>query len=278
MADAALPPRFYVPPEGDGALAPASAGALPPVASAGALAPVAAADASPIVAGDDIALCPGEAHHAAHVLRLKAGDAVEVFDGVGGTGLARVVRVKRSDVLLTVETALPPVPRPVPAIHLAFAVPKGSRMDWLLEKATELGAASLEPVVFRRSVAAAGEPGEARRRRWFGHIVAAAKQARLDWLPALADPVALDALLARRPAGVYGDTGASAVPPARALSSAPPQDHTYVVVGPEGGLTDGERAALDGAGLAAVRLGRTILRVETAAVALLAAVTAAGEE
>ena len=95
-----------------------------------------------------LALAAGEAHHALHVLRLRAGTEVELFDGRGGTAAGTIAAVRRGEVTVEVAAIRPAVEREGPAIHLASAVPKGKRLDWLLEKATELGAASLRPVAF----------------------------------------------------------------------------------------------------------------------------------
>ena len=230
--------------------------------------------------GTEVALPPTEAHHAAHVLRLAPGAAVELFDGCGRAASARISTVRRGDVTATVEGVRGPAARPGPAVHLGFAVPKGSRLDWLIEKATELGVATLRPVRFERSVAGAGEFLEAKRAKWLAHAIAAAKQSGLDYLPAIEDPLPLEKFAAAGGPGIYGDLAADAQPIAQALRSLAaggPQKLARglaVVVGPEGGLTEAERAALRAGGFTPVRLGRTTLRIETAAVAILAAVSA----
>ena len=224
--------------------------------------------------GDELALDAGEAHHAAHVLRLRPGAEVEVFDGRGTSAIARITRAGRGDVVVVVEAVRPPAARPRPEVHLAFAVPKGKRLDWLLEKATELGVASLRPVHFARSVAGAGPLSPAARERWRGHCVAAAKQSGLPFLPTIEDALALDAFLPLAPVGLFGDTGDAAAPLACAVAALASAQRFHVVVGPEGGLTDDERRRLAAGGLVPVRLGRTTLRIETAAVALVAAATA----
>ena len=157
-------------------------------------------------------------------------------------------------------------------------MPKGSRLDWLLEKATELGAASLRPVRFERSVARRrGDSPRPSGRRWLGHLIAAAKQAGTDWLPDLLDPLPLAAFLAtaRPAAGIFGDLSPDAAPVREALATIGQAEAILIVVGPEGGMTDPERAALLAAGLTPARLGRTTLRIETAAIALIAATLAA---
>jgi len=230
--------------------------------------------------GAEVALPPTEAHHAAHVLRLAPGAAVELFDGCGRAASARIATVRRNDVTAHVESIRGPVARPGPAVYLAFAVPKGSRLDWLLEKATELGAASLRPVRFERSVAGAGEFSEAKRAKWLAHAIAAAKQSGLDYLPTIERPLPLEKFAATGGPGIYGDLTADARPIAEALRSLAAggemnlERGIAVVVGPEGGLTEAERAALRAGGFTPGRLGHTTLRIETAAVALLAAIAA----
>jgi len=228
--------------------------------------------------GGRVALSAGEAHHAAHVLRLRAGAAVELFDGRGGRAHGRIADCRRGSVVVVVRRREAPAARPAPQIHLAFAAPKGKRLDWLLEKATELGAASLRPTIFERSIPAAESFSQARRDRWLGHCIAAAKQSGLDFLPELHPPGALEGLLpdAAGMFGLLGDVTDAARPLRNALSGADTSRRgpILILVGPEGGLTDGERALAVAGGFRPVRLGGTTLRTETAAVALLAAVTA----
>ena len=125
-------------------------------------------------AGLEVALPAGEAHHALHVLRLSCGDRVELFGGDGSKASGVIAAATKRQVTVTVEQFTPPAGRVGPTVHLAFAVPKGNRLDWLLEKATELGAASLQPVIFNRSVAGGEELGENKFQRWMGHCISAA--------------------------------------------------------------------------------------------------------
>jgi len=229
-------------------------------------------------AGAEAVLPPGESHHAAHVLRLRAGATVELFDGRGGRATGRLTEVGRREARAVVEVAGEPAARRGPVVHVAFAVPKGSRLDWLLEKATELGAASLRPVIFERSVTGTGELTDAKRDRWLGHCVAAAKQAGTDYLPELADPVPLAAMLAAPLAGVriVGDLGKDARSLTDVLTGRAAGE-VVVLVGPEGGFSEAERSQVLAAGFVPVRIGATTLRIETAAVALLAAVAVLGD-
>lgn len=232
------------------------------------------------LADEAVALSVGEAHHAMNVMRLGVGDSVELFDGRGGSADGVIVEARHGKVSVRVVGRHQPMARPGPVIHLAFAVPKGKRLDWLLEKASELAAGSLTPVGFERSVVDPGEFAGAKRERWIGHCVSAAKQSGLAWLPELHDPLTLDDFLARftgaGQVGLVGSAGADAISFKEALASAStlPAREICLLVGPEGGLTTSEYAAAGQAGFTPVRLGRTTLRIETAAIALVAAATA----
>ncbi len=223
--------------------------------------------------GDIVMLPPEESHHALHVLRLAAGDTVELFDGAGGRAVGEVDLPGKGRVWVQVRSRPPAVGRPEPLVELAFAVPKGKRLDWLLEKATELGAARLAPVVFERSVARP-EESEHARQRWRSICIAALKQSQGDFLPELAAPAGLSEYLnsCRSAVKLIGAPAAARSVPA-ALADWAPGQAVSLLIGPEGGLTEPELSQAQSAGFAAVRLGRQILRVETAALALLAAAT-----
>jgi len=134
-----------------------------------------------------------EAHHALHVLRLKIGAKVELFDGKGSFSTAEIIRTSRSDVFVIIN---PPQlePCPSPGVHLAFAVPKGKRLDWLLEKTTELAATSLQPVTFSRSVAGKELTG-AKLQRWESQCISAAKQSGVNHLPEIKPLISLENFL-----------------------------------------------------------------------------------
>lgn len=226
-----------------------------------------------------------EAHHALNVLRLAAGAEVELFDGRGSVAKGRIVEAKKAKVVIEVAGRWKIDDRAGPLIHLALAIPKGKRLDWLLEKATELGAASLTPVLFERSVAGmfAGKLPTPTRQRWLAHCVAAAKQSGLNWLPELRDPLPLEELLEHDITGPDGYVGIVGVvdggsrPVKAVLAGAPAGRDICLLVGPEGGMTKAELTAAFEAGFAPGRLGQTTLRVETAAIALLAAAVAITE-
>ncbi|MHC4295525.1 MAG: RsmE family RNA methyltransferase [Planctomycetota bacterium] len=233
----------------------------------------------------------GEAHHAANVLRLGVGAAVELFDGSGGLAEGVIVSIERSKVSVAVRRREVQMERSGPIVHLAFAVPKGKRLAWLLEKATELGAASLRPVIFERSVAGAENPKKSQLDRWRSHCIAPAKQSGLNFLPEIFSPRNLKNFLSDSPDAtvrVFGDTTDAAAGVAQALgevsSAAQGQDQAdlspnanrqfSVLVGPEGGFTTPERELLLDGRFRPVRIGSTILRIETAAIAILGVIMA----
>lgn len=219
-----------------------------------------------------------EAHHALNVLRLGVGQTIELLDGAGGRAIAQVVLAKKGQVVADVGQVERMGDRPRPVVHLAFAVPKGKRLDWLLEKATELGAASLQAVVFDRSVAGGDELSDNKKQRWLGHCISAAKQSGTAWLPEIRPTASLADWVAQGipdgGMGLYGDLAQGCKTLGMALSQRPVDKSVTILIGPEGGLTDGEREALGCAKFHAVRLGTNILRIETAALALLAATAA----
>lgn len=226
----------------------------------------------------------GAARHV-QVLRLQPGDAITLFDGRGADWAAQVLRIGRSEVTVRVGAG-EPVDRELPLpVTLALGVPANERMDWLVEKATELGAAAIQPLACERSVLrVSGERAGRRLAHWQGVAAAAAEQcgrARLprieamrpftDWLRALpaaelaAGPgtrLVLSLAAAARPFAEVATPAARAGTPLLLLS------------GPEGGLSAVEEAAAIDAGLRPVTLGPRVLRAETAPLAALAALQA----
>lgn len=225
--------------------------------------------------GRQVTLRGPEHQHVGRVLRARPGDTLTLFDGAGGEVEARVIRVARDATELELgarrELAGPAVP-----ITLLCAVPRGSRIDLLVQKTTELGVARIIPVVTERSVARPdAEVG--RRARWEKIAREAARQCGRADVPVVDAPAALSAALAapglpaRRWALYEGEKGRSLPGALQGLEPAA----TALLVGPEGGFGTAELGAVEAAGFAAVGLGDRILRVETAAVAGVALVAAA---
>jgi 16S rRNA (uracil1498-N3)-methyltransferase len=203
----------------------------------------------------------GQANYLGNVMRLGEGAEILLFDGHSGEWLARIVEAGRKRMTLTVERQTRP-PETIPDVWLAFAPVKRAQTDWLVEKATELGAARLIPVITQRTIAE-----RVKLERLESIAIEAAEQCGRTRLPGISEPVALKALLAaERPLYFADETGGE--PAASAFRAGP----ALLLVGPEGGFTDDERAMIRAAPHAvAISLGPRVLRAETAALAALAA-------
>jgi 16S rRNA (uracil1498-N3)-methyltransferase len=218
----------------------------------------------------DAVLDPSESRHAATVLRLRPGDAVTVFDGLGREATARVVESGKQAVRLAVgEPRL--TARPAMRLVLAVAIPKGSTIDWIIEKAVELGAAQVIPLLTERTVVRLAPADRVdRQRKWQRIALEAAKQCGQNWLPSVLPPQPLaDALASAPPSDFQWPLVASLQPDARplapTLAALPAPAAAALWIGPEGDFTPDEYHQLRAAGLLPVSLGPTVLRVETAA-------------
>ena len=220
----------------------------------------------PLAAGTLVRIEGNPAHYLTRVMRVATGDAVILCDDVSGEWAARVSDAGKRDVVLEVIERLRPR-EAVPDIWLCPALLKKDRFDLILEKATELGAARIQPLITRRCVADKLNLDRART-----ITTEAAEQCARTALPELAEPVKLDALLASWPerrALFFADENGGA-PAAEAFKA-----HTgaaAILTGPEGGFDEAERAAIRAHPAARpITLGPRILRGETAAIAALAA-------
>lgn len=206
-----------------------------------------------------------QAHYLSRVMRVAEGDAVILCDNATGEWLATVATAGKRDVVLTVERQLRGR-EASPDIVLVAALLKKDRFDMVLEKATELGAARIQPVLTRRCVA-----DRLNMERAMATITEAAEQCARTALPELAEPVKLDALLRDWPADrtlFFADENGGE-PAAAAFAESP--GPAALLVGPEGGFDDAERAAVRALPQArAIGLGPRILRAETAAIAAMA--------
>ncbi len=211
-----------------------------------------------------------EAHHLAHVMRAKPGDEVTLFDGSGVEFSARVEKVGRSEIELEVLSR-DSVDRELPVcIALGVALPKGDRQRWLVEKATELGVTRLVPLVSEHSQEHPSDSSLARLRR---AVVEASKQCGRNRLMEIATRQPLATFLGETPPDALRLFAHPGGKPVGALFR--PRDETMapefaIAIGPEGGFTTGEHAAAIAHGWMTVGLGQRILRIETAALALVA--------
>ncbi|RZI89100.1 MAG: 16S rRNA (uracil(1498)-N(3))-methyltransferase [Variovorax sp.] len=227
--------------------------------------------AVPLAAGHSLTLPPGAARHV-QVLRLQPGDAITLFDGTGGEYEATVERMGRSDVDVAVG-AHRPVEREAPrAVHLAVGMPANERMDWLVEKATELGVASIQPLMTAHGVLRlAGERADKKRAHWEAIAIAASEQCGRNRVPIVHPVKALAAWLAATD-GTHDRYILSLAESTRAVGDiARGTAGALVLSGPEGGLSPAEEEDAIARGFAPVTLGPRVLRAETAALAALIA-------
>ena len=212
--------------------------------------------------GVRVDLDAGQTNYLGNVMRLGEGAELLVFDGSSGEWLARISEAGKKRMALTVERRTRE-PEAIPDVWLAFAPVKRTQTDWLVEKATELGAAKLIPVITHRTIA------ERVKLERLGSIaIEAAEQCGRTRLPTIDVPVSLAQFLKQSDRPIYFADEGGGEPAASAFKPGP----AVILTGPEGGFTDDERAAIRAVSNAIpVSLGPRILRAETAALAALAA-------
>lgn len=225
--------------------------------------------------GSTLTLPAGAARHV-QVLRLQPGDTITLFNGEGGECEATVTRMGRSEVEARVVSHTAIERETSRVVHLALGVPANERMDWLVEKAAELGAASLQPLQTERSVLRlSGERAEKKRKHWQAIAVAACEQCGRNRVPPVPDLQGLGTWLAsgalprqRLLLSLQADSVPLAQQRAR-LDEGP----VLFLSGPEGGLSPAEEQVARAAGFVPVSLGPRTLRAETAPLAALATLT-----
>ena len=211
-----------------------------------------------------VELDQGQANYLGNVMRLGEGAEVLLFDGASGEWLGRVAEAGRKRMTLSVERRTREA-EAIPDVWLAFAPVKRTQTDWLIEKATELGAARLMPVITQRTIVE-----RVKTERLESIAIEAAEQCGRTVLPSIDEPEALARFLEQRDVSriLYFADENGGEPAASAFKPAP----VVILTGPEGGFTDQERALIRATDNAVpVSLGPRILRAETAALAGLAA-------
>ena len=223
----------------------------------------------PLTAGRHHTIDGDAANHIARVLRLRQGDPLTLFDGRGGDYAARVEEIRKGAVIVSVAEPSPVARESPLPITLAQGVSRGERMDWVVQKATELGVTRIIPVLTERSlVRLDAQQAQRKRLHWQAIAVAACEQSGRDRIPPLDAPLTLTELVgkadSRATRVLLSPTGSWRV--ADLLRT---EAGIVVLIGPEGGLAEAEQRAALTAGFLAVRLGPRVLRTETAAVAAL---------
>jgi 16S rRNA (uracil1498-N3)-methyltransferase len=210
----------------------------------------------PLAPGEYVLAGP-DAHHLATVRRLRPGDHIVLFNGDGNEYPAEILTADRKRTLVNIRSVEPVCREATRVLHVAAAMPKGDRGDFLIEKLVELGVARFTPLITERTVV---QPKESRIEKLHQAVIEASKQCGRNVLMAVDPPTRWPDLLTRVTDGVRivlhpGESGAGA-------GTGP----MTVAVGPEGGFTPSEVAEAEGAGWARMSLGPRILRVETAAI------------
>jgi 16S rRNA (uracil1498-N3)-methyltransferase len=223
-----------------------------------------------LVEGEALGLGEQSAHHVTHVLRLRPGAAVRIFDGMGCEREGVIREVRRTQVTVEIGKVLASVPEPPIAITLAQGIPRGDRMDLILQKAVELGVTNIQPLwTARTQTRISGERMEKRMRHWQGVVISASEQCGRSTLPGLETPVEYRSWLT----GTHCHNSRILLAPEAQQSLGtiqPPGNTILLLVGPEGGISAEETTLATAAGFNLVRLGPRILRTETAALAMLA--------
>lgn len=218
-----------------------------------------------------------QARHIVSVLRKKPGDPIVLFDGQGTQYAARIVRIDHDFVVAEVEGKEVREGTSRPAIGLYVALPKGRKFDLIVDKATELGADSITPLVTERTVVKPDDRGvSAKLQRWRRVSVAAAKQCGRSTLPRISEPVGFLTAMKDLPESVFAIL-------ARSVGDSPPigdvlrdvgpvHEEIRAYVGPEGGLSEEEARMAADAGVRFASLGDNVLRTETAAITCVAVI------
>lgn len=228
-------------------------------------------DPNAVTGSCTVQLSEQESRHARLSRRLSVGDEIVLFDGRGRWAAGTIAVATKSSVQVAVNEVVD-VPRPVPALTLAVAMPKGPRQDVLIEKCAELGAAAIQPLVTARSVAGVSDH---KRDKWRRATIEAAKQSGQCWLPNLLPSLGLDECLQQVPSFdlVLASVIAPDEKPAGILDIIDRfgrARNILALVGPEGGWSPDETRTIIEAGALPVSLGSNVLRIETAAICLAA--------
>jgi len=224
--------------------------------------------------GNSLRLDGREAHHALHVLRLKRGETVTVLDGAGGQYLCTVENAAKDALQLTVRERSA-LPAPPSTITLLVAIPKGKLIESIIQKAVELGAHRIVPLLTDRVITQLDDEGaEHKREKWQQVAIEAIKQCGAPWLPTVEAPVDISAYFARKESielSLIGSLQTERKHP-RAWFQEFQQQHgrlphsVAVWIGPEGDFTLAELQRIEVTGARPITLGPLTLRVETAAI------------
>ncbi|MGJ8644325.1 MAG: RsmE family RNA methyltransferase [Luteolibacter sp.] len=221
---------------------------------------------SPFLSGD-------EAKHAAQVLRVQPDQWVTVFDGRGNFAEAKVLTVSRQRIDLMLDIA-ESKDTPLPEITLAQAIPKGKNMDWIVQKAVELGVSRIQPLVTRHTIAT---PGDSKAEKWRRTALEACKQCAQFTIPIIENPLTFEQWLPNMPSTELNIIASLAENPRNlreTLTAHPELGSITILIGPEGDFSPEETQSALTSKFIPVTLGDLVLRVETATLFSLSAIRA----
>jgi 16S rRNA (uracil1498-N3)-methyltransferase len=229
-----------------------------------------------IAIGQIIELSPENKHHAARVLRLKRGNTVTVFNGKGGEFSGHIHTISKSNINIVIE-AYHTVDCESPLhIELAQAICVNEKMDWIIQKAVEAGVSSIQPISTARSIVHLSDERSSKRlQHWQKIVISACEQCGRNRLPQMLPLLNLPEWLSQKktaklPQDLHFMLSPSATETFKNIPKPSIEANLVVLIGPEGGYTQEETAAILHAGLIPLRLGKRILRTESAALATIA--------
>ena len=212
-----------------------------------------------------------EAKHLAQVLRIQPDQWITVFDGLGSRAEAKVLSVSKQRIDLMLDLA-ESKDTPLPEITLAQSIPKGKNMDWIVQKAVELGVTRIQPLVTRHTIAS---PGESKAEKWRRTALEACKQCGQDTIPVIEDPLTFADWIAKPQETELQLVASLAEDPKNfreTLAVHPDLESITILIGPEGDFSPEETETALTAGFIPVTLGELVLRVETATFLCLSAI------
>lgn len=228
----------------------------------------------PLSLGAEITLPDAISHHI-HVLRLAIGDPITLFNGEGGEYLAHIIRLEKKRIFAEIKAFSPREAELAYALTLAQALPEGSKMDWIIEKAAELGVTAITPLAAQRSVVKLNaERAERKLEHWQGIAIAASEQCGRNRVMSIAAPVRVSDWLAQphlHTRILFSPRATESL--ATWARHQPPQAAT-LMIGPEGGWSEQEEISAAQSGALLLSLGARVLRTETAGLAAVAALNA----
>lgn len=221
--------------------------------------------AQPLTTGT-VTLPESSAHYISRVLRMQAGDALQLFDGSGQEFLGRLTEVGKKTVTVELESSQPGQPDSPLHVHLGQVLSRGERMDWAIQKATELGVTEITPLFSERcEVRLNTERMQKRLEHWRQIAISACEQCGRSSVPVIHAPIAVE----QWQHTVEADLKLVLHPTASPLASHARPASIALLIGPEGGLSDAEVSAAQHAGFHAACFGPRVLRTETAPVVAL---------